>query len=410
MGSGGGPGVDRRTFLVGTALAGMGLAAPTRAAPAATPPATVRGVRTLGRTGLQVPDIAFGSFRLKDGDEDLVRYAVDAGVTHFDTAESYGGGASERTLGKALAGRRNGCTITSKTVASTTGTRAEFMHDLEGSLRRLATDRIDVYLNHAVNEPARITNPEWQAFVADAKQQGKIRFAGMSGHAGRLIECLDQALDTDQADVILVAYNFGQDPRFYERFLKDRDMVAIQPDLPRVLKKAKAKNVGVQTMKTLMGARLNDMRPYESGGATFAQAAFRWVLSNSDVDGVVVTMPDRAHVDEYLGASGATALDRADADLLVRYASLQAAAYCRHGCGVCESSCPSLVPIGEVLRTRMYARDYGAVEIARAEYAALGAPALACLACSGQPCAGSCPHGLAPNLLTRATHTLLDSA
>jgi Fe-S-cluster-containing hydrogenase component 2 len=55
----------------------------------------------------------------------------------------------------------------------------------------------------------------------------------------------------------------------------------------------------------------------------------------------------------------------------------------------------------------MYARDYGAVEIARAEYAALGAPASACHGCSGQPCAGTCPHGLAPNLLARATHALL---
>jgi len=407
MGCDGGSGVDRRTFLVGTALASVGLVrvGETGAAPAER--ATVRGTRTLGRTGLRVPDIAFGSFRLKEGDEDLVRYAFDAGVTHFDTAESYGGGASERTLGRALAGRRERCTITSKTVAAATGKRADFMRDLEESLRRLATDRIDVYLNHAVNDVARLANPEWQAFVADAKKQGKIRFAGMSGHAGNLIACLDYALDHDQADTLLVAYNFGQDPKFYERFLRDMDMVSIQPDLPRVLEKAKAKNVGVQTMKTLMGARLNDMRPYEKGNATFAQAAFRWVLSNANVDGVVVTMPDRPHVDEYLVASGAQALDRADTDLLVRYASLQAGSYCRHGCGLCEASCPADVPIGEVLRTRMYARDYGAIDLARDEYARLGAPASACLTCSGQPCAGTCPHGLAPNVLARATHALL---
>ena len=407
MGRDGGSGIDRRTFLIGTALTGAGLAGTEAIAAPTSERATVRGVRTLGRTGLRVPDIAFGSFRLKEGDEDLVRYAFDAGVTHFDTAESYGDGTSERTLGKALAGRRDRCTITSKTVADADGKRADFMRGLESSLRRLATDRIDVYLNHAVNDVARLANPEWQAFVAAAKQQGKIRFAGMSGHAGKLIECLDHALDHDLADTVLVAYNFGQDPKFYERFLRDTDMVAVQPDLPRVLAKAKAKNVGVQTMKTLMGARLNDMRPYESGGATFAQAAFRWVLSSPHVDGVVVTMSDRTHVDEYLGASGARAVDRADVDLLVRYASLQAGAYCRHGCGICESSCPAAVPIGEVLRARMYARDYGAVDIARTEYATLGRPASACLSCSAQPCAGTCPHGLAPNVLTRATHTLL---
>jgi hypothetical protein len=408
MGADGGRGVDRRTFLVGTALAGLGVASSVRADPTpAPPPGRVRAVRTLGRTGLRVPDIAFGTYRLKDGDEDLVRYAVDAGITHFDTAESYGDGASERTLGRALAGRRDRCTITTKTLAAATASRASLMEGLEASLRRLATDHVDVHLNHAVNDVARIANSEWQAFVADAKRQGKVRFAGMSGHAGKLVECLDYALDHDLADTILVAYNFGQDPRFYERFLRDTDMVAVQPDLPRLLAKAKAKNVGVQTMKTLMGARLNDMRPYETPGGTFAQAAFRWVLSHPDVDGVVVTMSTRAQVDEYLGASGAHTLADGDGDLLVRYASLQAGSYCRHGCGICESSCPFDVPIGDVLRARMYARDYGALDVAQREYAALGSPASACLTCSAQPCAGSCPHGLAPNILGRATHVLL---
>ena len=399
--------IDRRTFLVGSALTGLGAAAWPTGATAASAPAMVRTRRTLGRTGLSVPDIAFGTFRLKDGDEDLVRYAFDAGVTHFDTAESYGGGASERTLGKAIAGRRDKCTITTKTVAAAGGKRGDFMRALEGSLSRLGTDHVDVYLSHAVNEVDRLTNPEWPAFVGDAKRQGKIRFAGMSGHAGRLVECLDHAIDHDLADVVLTAYNFGQDPKFYERFLKQMDMVAVQPELPRVLGKARKKGVGVMAMKTLMGARLNDLRAYEHGGATFAQAAFRWVLSNADVDALVVTMTSRAQVDEYLGASGTQALAPDDVELLVRYAGLQAGAYCRHGCGACESSCPAGVPIGEVLRTRMYARDYGAVDVARAEYAALPVDAAACLSCSARPCAGSCPHGLAPEVLGRATHVLL---
>src|SRR6185503_8740716 len=95
-------GVDRRTFLVGSALAGFGVGTLPSTVAAASDPTKVLGVRTLGRTGLRVPDIAFGTFRLKEGDENLVRYAFDAGVTHFDTAESYGDGASERTIGRAL--------------------------------------------------------------------------------------------------------------------------------------------------------------------------------------------------------------------------------------------------------------------------------------------------------------------
>ena len=49
-------------------------------------------------------------------------------------------------------------------------------------------------------------------------------------------------------------------------------------------------DVGVVAMKTLMGARLNDMRPYEKDGSTYAQAAFKLVLSNPEVDALVITM------------------------------------------------------------------------------------------------------------------------
>ena len=61
-------------------------------------------------------------------------------------------------------------------------------------------------------------------------------------------------------------------------------------------------------MKTLMGARLNDMRPYESEGATFAQAAFRWVLASGKVDALLISMTGKEEIDEYVAASGEPAL------------------------------------------------------------------------------------------------------
>src|SRR5690606_5594280 len=129
------------------------------------------------------------------------------------------------------------------------------------------------------------------------------------------------ALDQDMVDVILCAYNFGQDPAFYERFTRSFNFVANQPDLPRVLAKAKAQDVGVVVMKTLMGARLNDLRDYEAPNGTFSQAAFRWVLSNPNVDALIISMTSKADIDEYLGASGAVALAAGDLDLLQRYAT-----------------------------------------------------------------------------------------
>jgi aryl-alcohol dehydrogenase-like predicted oxidoreductase len=388
--------LDRRTFLKAGAGSLVGLAA-SGAGAAADPPRVRRRVR-LGRTGLEVPDIGFGSSRL-DGDVEVVRHALAQGITYFDTAESYTNGRAETTLGRALAGRRDQVVLATKTHCDASSTRAELMRNLEASLSRLGTDRVEIYFNHAVNDPARLRNDEWKEFAARAKQQGKIRFTGMSGHGGRLVECLDLALDQELVDVVLVAHNFGQDPAFHEGLTRSLDFVATQPDLPRVLRRARAQGVGVVAMKTLRGARLNDMRPFEAGGATFAQAALRWVLAGGLADALVVTMTAKAQVDEYLGASGWTRSARADAALLTRYEVRHGREQCRYGCSACAGACPAGVSIADALRARMYAEDYGDLGLARAAWAESGAGA-ACLSCAAKPCLGACPHGLAIGALT----------
>jgi len=399
-------GIDRREFLKRGAIAGVGIGlAPLGAGAAAEPPGVRRRVR-LGRTELRIPDIGFGSSRL-DGDEDLVRHALERGVTYFDTAESYTDGRSESTLGRALKGVRDRVTLASKVEAGADDGREKLMQALEGSLRRLQTDHIDVYFNHAVNDVARLENPEWPEFASRAREQGKIRFTGVSGHGGRLGKCLEVAIDRDLADVLLVAHNFGQDPAFYERFTAAFDFVAIQPDLPRLMAKAKEKDIGVIAMKTLRGARLNDMRPYEKDGATFAQAALRWTLSSAHVDALVISMTSAELVDEVLGASGSGAPTREDLALLARYEQRNGSVQCRYGCSGCAGACPDGVPIAEVLRTQMYARDYEDLAFARREYARLDRSASPCVACAHRSCAGACPHGLGIADLTGSAHALL---
>jgi uncharacterized protein len=402
--------LSRRAFLRRGALAsfGVGLFPFTgRAQQRPHTRAEVRRYVPLGRTGIQISDISFGASRLNAGEEAIVQHAFERGINYFDTAESYSGGDSERTMGNALRGKRDKVYVTSKVEAGATDRKDALMATLEGSLRRLRTDYVDVYFNHAVNDVRRLQNPEWYEFTARAKQQGKIRATGMSGHSGHLLECLDYALEMGSVDVILVAYNFGQDPAFYRRFTRSFDFIARQPDLPRVLRQAKAKGVGVIAMKTLMGARLNDMRPFEKGEATFAQAAFRWVLSNPDVDALIISMTSAARIDEYLGASGWRSAAVNDLPLLRQYAQMHGDSYCRHACHDCESACPYGVPIADVLRTRMYAQDYGDLKLARSEYARLGAGASSCLTCAHQVCADACTHGLAINTLLAPMHRML---
>ena len=400
---------NRREFLRWTAATGIASTATLtpRIAASSAEKATVQSYHRLGRTELEISDISMGTSSLREGQEDLVHLALDRGINYFDSAQGYTRGQSETTLGRALKGTRNDVYLVSKVVSRADSSFDWLMEQLNSSLRRLQTDYVDVYMCHAVNDVARLESEDWQRFITTAKEQGKIRFAGVSGHAGLLNECLTYTFDNDLADVILVAYNFGEDPAFYEKLVRRMDFVALQPELLMQLKRAKELDVGVTVMKTLRGARLNDMRPYENEGGTFAHAAFRWVLSNKDVDAVVVTMSNEGQVNEYLGASGSERLEANDLRLLDQYAQLNSNTYCRPLCNDCYSACPYGVEVGEVLRTRMYAVDYGDVRFAREEYAMLDSNASACVQCDGKPCASACTYGLNIAELCDSTHDLL---
>ena len=387
--------LDRRSFLGLGAAATVGLGGIDALAGRGETGGVTPGIRsyvTLGRTGLTISDISFGSSH--SADPALVRHALTRGITYFDTAESYRFGTAEEAIGEGLRGVRDRVVLATKTKAGAGDRRDDMMRALEGSLRRLGTDHVDIYFNHAVNDVARLANPEWREFTDRAREQGKIRFRGVSGHGTRLVECLHYALDHDLADVVLCAYSFAQDPDFYDRLRHSLSYVALQPELPKVLDKATAKGVGVIVMKTLMGGRLNDLREFETGGATFAQAAFRWVLASPRVDALIVSMTSHAQIDEYVGGSGAAGLRGEDLRLLARYAGLNGAGHCQHGCNVCAGACPAGVEIAEVLRCRMYDVDYRDRDLARADYARLGTDATACLGCAHRACLGACPNGI----------------
>ena len=261
--------ISRRSLLQFGGAAGLaGVLTPSVAtASNISSPKIVNKYVRLGRTELQVSDVSFGSFALKTGEEGIVRHALDAGINYFDTAESYTKGQAEQVIGNALKGVRDQVYIATKTVAASHADAATLMRALEESLTRLQTDYVDVYFNHAVNSVERLKNPGWGEFTERALEQGKIRFTGMSGHGGYLIDCVDYAVENDLADVMLLSQNFGQDPSFLEGMFKAFDFIAKVPGLPDAVARAKERDIGVMGMKILHGAKLNDMRPC------------RWILS-----------------------------------------------------------------------------------------------------------------------------------
>lgn len=203
-------------------------------------------IRPLGKTGLKVSIIGFGGghFVRPSIDEQrsvsLVHAAIDAGVTFMDTAWEYHDGESERRMGIALKGRRDKVTLMTKVCARDRKTAEEQLHD---SLRRLQTDVIDVWQFHEVNYD---NDPDW-IFQADgaieaavaARQAGKVRFIGFTGHKSPHI--LQKML----------AYDVDWDTCQFPVNVPDAHYRSFQAEfLPEVNRR----QIGVIAMKSLGGA------------------------------------------------------------------------------------------------------------------------------------------------------------
>ncbi|MDT0341331.1 aldo/keto reductase [Streptomyces litchfieldiae] len=155
---------------------------------------------SLGR--LDVPRIGLGVMGMsayytgagRDGAESIrtIRRAVDLGVTHLDTAEVYGPYVNEELLGRAIKGRRDEVVLATKFgLVSHTGrpgpdsTPANIHTAVDGSLRRLGTDRIDLYYQHRVDPNTPIE--ETVGALSDLVEAGKVLHIGLSEAAAATI-------------------------------------------------------------------------------------------------------------------------------------------------------------------------------------------------------------------------------
>jgi predicted aldo/keto reductase-like oxidoreductase len=146
--------------------------------------------RVLGNTGEQVSPIGLGGWHLGLPTVDehssirIVRTAIDRGVNFMDNSWDYNGGASEIRMGKALRdGYRDKAFLMTKIDGRS---KKEASLQLDESLRRLQTDRIDLVQHHEVirfEDPHRIFDAEGaNAALVDARSAGKLRYIGFTGH------------------------------------------------------------------------------------------------------------------------------------------------------------------------------------------------------------------------------------
>ena len=158
---------------------------------------TMLSMRTPGKPGLTVSAIglgcmgmsqSYGTAEERDERESIatVHRAIELGVTFFDTAEAYGPFANEELLARALNGRRDGVTIATKFgfrfgengINGVDSRPTHVREAVEGSLRRLATDRIDVLYQHRVDPAVPIE--ETVGAMAELVREGKVRYLGLS--------------------------------------------------------------------------------------------------------------------------------------------------------------------------------------------------------------------------------------
>ncbi|TIT37069.1 MAG: aldo/keto reductase [Mesorhizobium sp.] len=223
--------------------------------------------------GEAIPVLGQGTWKMgedsrrRSDEVNALRLGLDLGVTLIDTAEMYAGGGAEEVVAKAIAGRRAEVFLVSKVLPSN-ASRAGVQRACENSLKRLATDRIDLYLLHW---PGSVPLSETVAAFEALKKAGKIRHWGVSNFDAEEMEELAGLHDGGNVETNQVLYNLvRRGPEFdLTPWMRKRGipLMAYSP----VEQGALARNARLDTVAT-------------RHGATPAQIALAWVMRK---DGVI---------------------------------------------------------------------------------------------------------------------------
>ena len=327
--------------------------------------------RILGKTGLKVTTLGMGC--MITSDPSVISRAADLGINYFDTARGYQHGNNERMVGAALGARRKQVVLSTKSEA---GNKEQLLKDLDTSLAELKTDYVDIWYLHSKDRPEDIRDDMIEAQQI-AKQQGKIRFAGMSTHA--LPAQLGWTAEKKAFDVVLTTYNFSMDAKM------DEAIAAVSKT-----------GTGVVAMKVMAGG-FRSIRPGDPvqqrlhrDGAMLA--ALKWVLKKPNIHTTIPSMTDMDQLDENLRAM-AEPFASPDEKTLAKYLEQIRPLYCRM-CGQCDGTCSQGLPVAAMLRILTYADGYGQFALARERFNELPVEhaAVRCGDCS--ECTVHCPNGV----------------
>ena len=307
--------------------------------------------RYLGNSGLKISEITYGNWIThgsqveNDTATKCVRAALDEGITTFDTADVYASGKAEAVLGDALAGeRRESLEILTKVYWPTgpggpndTGlSRKHIMESINGSLRRLRTDYVDLYQAHRydIETPLQET---MQAF-ADIVRQGKALYIGVSewtadqiraGHAVatelgiQLISSQPQysmLWRVIEGEVVPTCRELGISQIVWSPIAQGVLSGKYQPGQPPPAGSRATDDKGGATfirrfMRDDVLGRVQQLRELaDEEGLSLAQLAVAWVLQNDNVAAAIIGASRPEQVSENVQAAGV----RLPADLMTR--------------------------------------------------------------------------------------------
>jgi aryl-alcohol dehydrogenase-like predicted oxidoreductase len=322
---------------------------------------------TLGRTGLTVNKDGFGVLPLQRASMDeavrILNRALDNGIDYYDTARGYTD--SEEKIGKAISSRRGEFILATKTMARDAG---GFLKDLETSLINLKTDHIDIYQFH---NPQHYPKPGDSSGLYEAmlkaKEQGKIRFIGITNHR---LPIARAAVESGLYDTLQFPFNYLSDE-------KEAALVRLCAE----------KNIGFICMKALSGGLITDVAAARSHLASFPNALPIWgIQSEGELDALLNAQKLPAVLSEE--QKNRIAKDREELT----------GNFCR-ACGYCLP-CPAEIEITMCARMSLLLRRMPAAPLLSENWRREMAKIPECQHCNH--CKDNCPYGLdTPSLLAR---------
>jgi len=389
-------------------------------------PPKVQNYRRLGRTGAMVSDIGSGI----PTSSSVLKAVLDSGVNFIETSESYSNGRNESLIGNVIKDfERERLFLATKAYPAMKlfKSQDDVIQRAEGSLKRLQTEYIDLYMVHQAQNIFRVKDDYFHKAADILKKQGKIRFTGLSCHAPEwgpeasvnLEDILMAAIEDGRYDVLFLPYNFLSN-KMGERILqacnnhdigtmimKSNPILAYENYLSMLERGSEVRRTDQKYYEGLHEAmqeadiffkmyNMNDMEELKDG-------AIQFILSNPNVHTICCRFRTFSDIQKYVGLSG-TILDDRLAGILDDFRNHLGSLNCRIGCNQCEKACPHQVPVNTIMRYDYYFHSHGMEKKAMQFYQDLpGEKAGNCKDCEGY-CEKACPHGVLSRFLLTQVH------